>query len=259
MSIFLTADNLTAAKIRHGFFTRLGGVSEGGFASLNIGLGTKDHPENVAENRARIARAMGVAPEHLLTCRQIHSDRVMSVSVPWDLPHRPEADAMVTDVRGLALGVLTADCVPVLFADATAGVIGAAHAGWRGALSALLENTCQAMERLGAQRGRVRAAIGPCIGPESYEVGPDFEPPFIKEDEANKSFFKDSAKAGHKMFDLPAYVFQKLETLGIANISPSPADTCHDEGRFFSYRRSCLMKEAEAGRQLSVIVLPEEG
>src|SRR6478672_8327903 len=187
--------------IRHGFFTRAGGVSDGIYESLNGGVGSEDSPAKVAENRARMAARLGVAPERFLTCYQIHSPVVVA-ETPWPASERPRADALVTRVPGLAIGVSTADCGPVLLADAEARVIGAAHAGWKGALSGVLENTVAAMERLGARRDRIVAVLGPSIGPESYEVGPEFVERFSAADSTNTRYFAASRQAGHAMFDL---------------------------------------------------------
>jgi YfiH family protein len=241
--------------LAHGFFTREGGVSAGLYASLNCGFGSSDAPENVAENRARVAGRLGLAADRLVTCYQVHSPTVVEVEAPWRREENPRADAMVTRQRGLALGILTADCAPVLFADAEAGVIGAAHAGWRGAVSGVVEATLGAMEKLGARRDRVRAAVGPCIAQPSYEVGPEFPSPFVAEDAANGRFFQTAPRAGHFLFDLRGYVCERLRRAGIAAFELSRDDTAADEGRFFSYRRSCLTGEKDYGREISVIAL----
>ena len=246
----LRADNLRG--VRHGFFTRKGGVSEGIYASLNCSL-SRD-TEASAENRRRVAAHFGLEPERLLSCYQIHSPDVVTVTAPWRTEERPKADAMVTAERGIALGILTADCVPLLFADERAGVIGAAHAGWRGAVGGIIENTLLAMEKLGAGRENICAAIGPCIWQNSYEVGPEFPAPFLAENPANEKFFKPALRGNHFLFDLPAYVTAKLKTLGVVSVQPSPADTCADEARFFSYRRNCLNGETTVGGLISVIV-----
>lgn len=252
----IEAKNLAACpKIGHGFFTREGGVSQGIFASLNCGTLTKDDPANIAQNRALVATELGAAPGNLLTCKQVHGNDVLAVEMPWRVEESPEADAMVTKKQGLALGILTADCVPVLFADQTAGVIGAAHAGWRGALGGVIENTLAAMESLGATRGAIRAAIGPCIWQDSYEVDLEFMDRFLDQDELNNRFFFESDKPDYFLFELPGFVRDKLRKLAIEDIALSPVDTCADEARFFSYRRSSLKGEQDGGRQISAIML----
>jgi polyphenol oxidase len=245
------------AGVRHGFFGREGGVSGGLYGSLNCGFGSGDIAENVAENRARVAAALGLGADRLVSCYQVHSPTVVAVDRPWPREENPKADAMVTRQRGLALGILTADCAPVLFADSRAGVIGAAHAGWRGAVSGVVEATLAAMETLGAERSRVRAAIGPCIAQPSYEVGPEFPAPFLAEDAANGRFFLSAPRDGHFLFDLGGYVEEKLRAAGIAAIDRSRADTAREEDRFFSYRRTCLKGEKDYGREISVIALAD--
>lgn len=243
---------LTSARlpVRHGFFGREGGVSTGLYASLNCGLGSKDDPAAVAENRSRVAAALGVDAEHLLTAYQVHSPHCVRVDGPWS-GARPEADALVTTTRGLALGALAADCTPVLFADAEAGVIGAAHAGWKGALAGVLEATVEAMVEAGANRARIVAAIGPCIGPASYEVGPDFRVRFT---DADASFFAPG-RGDRLMFDLPGYCAMRLARAGVLHIDPCSTDTCADEVHYFSNRRAHLRGEPDFGRNLSAIVL----
>ena len=251
---FLQADNLMF--LPHGFFTRQGGVSAGTYESLNTSFSSQDDPAKIAKNRESIEAQLGVQAGHLLSCQQVHSADVVNVTEPWSAAHMPQADALVTKLAGVALGILTADCAPVLLADKDAGVIGAAHAGWRGALGGVIENTLLEMEKLGAQRRNICAAVGPCIGRASYEVEDAFCAPFIAEDRENTAFFKKAEKEKCLMFDLPSYVVQKLKCAGLENISPSPADTCKDEAVFFSYRRSSLAGEKDTGRQLSVIVIP---
>ena len=202
------------AGIRHGFFTRKGGVSQGIYASLNGGIGSRDAAENVAENRARMAAALAVPPHHLLTVYQTHSADVVTAEVPWSPDGRPHADAIVTRTRGLAIGVTTADCGPVLFADPQAGVIGAAHAGWRGAFHGVLEATIAAMELLGAERSRLVVALGPMIRQPNYEVGAEFVARFEAADAYNERFFQPSARAGHALFDLPGYIAARLRGCG---------------------------------------------
>jgi hypothetical protein len=239
--------------IRHAFFTREGGVSTGLYASRNVGLGSADRREDVIRNRALCTADLRA--EALVTVHQIHSPDVAVVSEPWPPERAPRADALVTDRPGLALGVLTADCAPVLFADEKAGVIGAAHAGWKGALTGVLEATVEAMVGLGAEARRIAAAVGPRIGAESYEVGPEFRDRFIAERAANARFFVPSAREGHHLFDLGGYVAARLEALGLVHVELAACDTLTDERRFYSYRRSVLRGEPDYGRQLSAIVL----
>lgn len=258
MAIYETEQNLAVLSgIRHGFFTRNGGVSEGIYASLNVGAGSEDAPEAVAENKRRVAEAVGVTPERLLTLYQIHSDTVLTVDAPWQ-GERPQADGMVTATRGLALGILTADCVPVLFADPIAGVVGACHSGWKGAISHIPQKTVEAMEALGAKRTQIVAAIGPCIHQPSYEVDAGFYQRFLDESPENSRFFAPSAtKAGHWHFDLPGYVQNGLLNCGVAKTNILAKDTCSQENAFFSYRRKTLRGETDYGRQVSVIVLSQ--
>jgi YfiH family protein len=252
----LQADNLACMTgLRHGFFTRQGGVSEGIYDSLNCGFSPQDKPENIIENRRRVAAHIGVAPNCLLSCAQVHSPNVVVAETAWGMDARPSADAMVTKQPGLALGILTADCVPILFADATTSVIGAAHAGWRGALTGVIENTLIAMEKLGARRGRIETALGACVWQKSYEVGPEFPAPFLAENPVHEKFFRPAFRSDHAMFDLPGYVVAKLRGLGVASVEPSPADTLADEERFFSYRRNSLRGDPRTGSLISVIVL----
>jgi len=252
----LTLGALNGLKgIRHGFFTRVGGVSTGLYASLNVGFGSDDSPDAVRENRARAMRALGLAPDRLVTVYQVHSADVAVVDEPWPHAHAPKADALVTRRRGIALGILTADCVPVLFADAEAGVIAAAHAGWKGALGGVLDNTVRAMVDLGARPGRIVAAVGPHIGPGSYEVGPDFPAPFLARDPADTAFFHPSQRAGHHMFDLGGYVEKRLNQAGVDMVRREAWDTLTEPERFFSYRRTTLRGEADYGRELSAIAM----
>jgi YfiH family protein len=241
--------------VRHGFFTREGGVSDGIFASLNCGFGSNDDAAKVRENRRRAMAALGLAADRLAICHQLHSPDVVTVEAPWRHEDRPRGDAMVTRRPGVALGILTADCAPVLFADPEARIIGAAHAGWRGALTGVLEATVTAMEALGAATARIRAGIGPCIAQTSYEVGPEFPAPFLAEDAANARFFRAAPRVGHFHFDLAGYVAHRLERLGLGQIERSGGDTAAEAERFFSYRRSCLRKEPDYGRELSAICL----
>lgn len=241
--------------IRHEFFTREGGVSSGIFASLNCGLGSGDDIDCVHENRARAASRLDVRAPALLSLHQVHGRDVVTVDSPWHEGARPKADAMVTKRSGIALGILTADCAPVLFADDDAGVIGAAHAGWRGLLAGVIEATLQAMVQLGARAERVAARVGPTIGRDSYEVGPEFPAPFLAADPANARFFRPASRPGHHMFDLSAACVARLAAAGVAAATASTADTCRDAAQYFSYRRSVLTGERDYGRGLSAIVL----
>ena len=245
----------TLAAACHAFFTREGGVSEGLFTSLNCGLGSGDDAAKVAENRRRAMAALGLDGDRLVTGYQVHSADVAIIDERWRPEERPRADALVTRREDVALGILTADCVPVLFADAEAGVIGAAHAGWRGALGGVLEATVAAMVSLGTAPQRLRAGIGPAIAQPSYEVGPEFPAPFLAQDEANAGFFRKAPRAGHFLFDLPGYVARRLARLGLGAIEHSGGDTAAEPERFFSYRRSCLRQEPDYGRALSAIRL----
>lgn len=246
----ITADSLL--PLRHGFFTRKGGASSGVFWGLNCGTGSSDQTEIVEINRARVANAMEVPPTHLLGVHQVHSADVVTVTAPHDGPS-PKADAIVTATPGLALSVLAADCQPVLFADPAAGVIGAAHAGWRGALDGVLENTIEAMIALGAQRDRIRAVIGPAISQRAYEVGPEFFEDFLAEDPENGRFF--AGGTGDRLhFDLPAFGLHRLRSAGVT-AEWTRHCTYADPEQFFSYRRATHMKEADYGRLISVIRL----
>jgi YfiH family protein len=252
----IAADVLSEASgICHGFFTRRGGVSEGAYASLNCGLGSGDDPDRVRINRARTMARFGVAGDALATACQVHSDRVAVVDAPWAVDERPRVDGLVTRTRGVALGILTADCTPVLFADAAAGVIGAAHAGWRGARAGILEATVAAMVDLGARKQSMVAGIGPCIRQESYEIGPEFHAQFTADDPEAHRLFRPSSREGHFLFDLPGYVVWRLSGLSIKAFEELPFDTCADAERFFSYRRTTLDGGGDYGRGLSAIIL----
>jgi YfiH family protein len=244
---------LALPGIRHAFFTREGGVSTGLYAGLNGGVGSNDDHAAVLENRARMASAMGVAPDQLIGLYQIHSPDVIVVDGPF--AERPKGDAMVTRVSGLALGVSTADCGPLLFADAEARVVGAAHAGWKGALSGIIEETVAAMERLGARREAITAVLGPTIGQNAYEVGPEFIDRFTEDDDANAVFFKPSAKPGHALFNLPGFIARRAEASGIGRFADLSLCTYADEARFYSYRRATHRGEADYGRLISAIAL----
>jgi hypothetical protein len=245
----------TFQSIRHAFFTREGGVSDGLYTSLNGGIGSRDAPDRVRENRARMALALGVAPAHLVTCYQIHSPDVIVAEIPWTRETAPRADAIVTRVPGLAIGVSTADCGPILFADSQAGVVGAAHAGWKGALTGVLEATVAAMEKLGAQRSRIGAVLGPMIRQPNYEVGAEFVDRFKAADTANDRFFAPASRPGHAMFDLPGYITYRLERAEIQGIEDLGLCTYADPARFFSYRRTTHRAEPDYGRHVNAIAL----
>jgi len=240
--------------LRHAFFTREGGVSDGIYARLNGGLGSHDNPAHVAENRRRMAEHMGVEPSHFLNAHQIHSLDAVVVDGPWQGPARPKADAIVTASAGLAIGVTTADCAPILFVDPKARVIGAAHAGWKGALTGILESTINTMEKLGAERSGMIAVIGPLIRQHSYEVGSEFVERFIEADPENILFFLPGERDGHAMFDLAGFIRMRLENAGVLMVDDLGVDTYSDE-RFFSYRRSVHRKEPDYGRHVHAIAL----
>ena len=243
------------APIRHAFFTRGGGVSQGVYASLNGGVGSDDTPAAVAENRARMAAALGVAPDRLLTPYQVHSPDVAVVEGPWNEQTRPRADAVVTRTPELAIGVSTADCGPLLFADAEAGVIGAAHAGWRGAFSGVIEATLAAMEDLGADREHIAVALGPTIAQANYEVGPEFVERFLNTDSDNARFFAPAARAGHAMFDLPGYIAARARSAGVGTFENLGLCTYAEPDRFYSYRRMTRLGERDYGRHINAISL----
>jgi YfiH family protein len=241
--------------IRHGFFTRAGGVSTGVYTSLNGGVSSNDAPDKVAENRARMADALGVAPDNLLTAYQIHSPDVVVADHPCKKNDRPRADAIVTRAAGLAVGVSTADCGPLLFADAEAGVVGAAHAGWRGAFTGVIEATIAAMERLGAERKHIAAALGPTISQPNYEVGPEFVARFLAADSDNGRFFSPSDKPEHALFALPAYIADRVARAGIEAFEDLGLCTFADADRFYSYRRMTRCGETDYGRHINAITL----
>jgi polyphenol oxidase len=250
----LTAPNLVSiGRIRHGFFTRLGGVSSGIYASLNCGPGSRDAPENVMQNRSRVAELLGTEQSRLLTLFQKHSAEVVVAEKPWKAS--PEADAIVTMKPGLAIGILTADCAPVLFCDGEAGVIGAAHAGWRGALFGIIDATVKAMVRLGARPERIVAAIGPAISQDAYEVGGEFVERFVAKEPESSAFFVADEASGEPHFDLPAYVGERLARAGVGAVTDLGHCTYCEETRLFSYRRSQHHGEDDYGRQISAIVL----
>jgi YfiH family protein len=243
--------------LRHGFFTREGGVSDGIYESLNGGMGSQDDVSHVAENRRRMAAQLGVAPTHLLTAFQIHSPDVAVATEPWDTAARPRVDAIVTRTEGLAIGVTAADCGAILLVDPRARVIGAAHAGWKGALTGVLESAVAAMEQLGAERAGIVAAIGPLIRQHSYEVGAEFVERFTLADAGNARFFAASSRAGHAMFDLAGFIRMRLENAGVLMIDDTGIDTYSDD-RFYSYRRSVHRGEPDYGRHVHAIVLEGE-
>lgn len=257
----ITAAALGPEKsILHGFFGRQGGVSSGLYSSLNCGAGSDDDPGNVAENKSRVLTALGLPQTALRTVYQVHGRTVITVTGAAPPDPRPEADALVTATPGIALGILTADCVPILFADHGAQIIGAAHAGWKGALSGVAEATIDKMVVLGARRGAIAAVLGPSIGAESYEVGADFPAPFLSGDSRSSArsneWFRPSVRPGHHMFDLGGYLEDRLRRAGVGTVERIRVDTCAQEDRFFSYRRSTLRGEPDYGRELSVIALP---
>jgi polyphenol oxidase len=255
MMLQATALAALSDRVRHGFFTRAGGVSDGIYDSLNGGLGSRDDAARVAENRARMAAALGVAPERFVTAYQVHSADVVVAQAPWSRADAPRADAIVTCVPGLAVGVGTADCGPVLFADAQAGVVGAAHAGWKGAVSGVLEATVVAMERLGATRAHIVAALGPTISQPNYEVGAEFVARFVRDDPGNAQFFSAAARDGHALFDLPGYIAAQLAAAGIGGFEDLGLCTYGDAAQFFSYRRATHRAEADYGRHVNAIAL----
>lgn len=240
--------------IRHAFFTREGGVSEGIYQGLNGGLGSSDLPEKVRENRRRMAAHLDIPATNLVSVWQVHSPDVAVVEAPFP-GERPKADAMVTNRSGLALGITTADCGPILFADAEAGVIGGAHAGWKGAFTGVIASTVEAMETLGARRRNIVAVLGPTIGPAAYEVGPEFVARFADENDALLRFFRPSDKPGHALFDLPSFIGLRAEQAGIGRFVNLGLCTYSDEARFYSYRRTTHRQEPDYGRLISAICL----
>jgi YfiH family protein len=251
----LTADNLALPGVRHAFFTRVGGVSSGVYDSLNGGVGSKDDPALVRENRARMARHLGASVGRLLIPYQIHSADALGVAQPWQEEARPRCDGLVTTTPSLALGVTGADCGMLLFADARAGVIAAAHAGWKGALCGMVEATVSAMEDHGARRADIHVALGPAIGLESYEVGEEFVARFVSADPDYARFFTPSERRRHSMFDLPRFIATRVERIGIASFENLNVDTYADEARCFSFRRSVHREQPDYGRLVSAIAL----
>lgn len=241
--------------IRHGFFTRQGGVSGGLYASLNGGMGSQDTLAHVEENRARMAAVLDIAPQALVACWQVHSASAVILTHPWTRAQAPQADGVVTAVTGLGATVTVADCGPVLLADPVARVVGAAHAGWKGALKGILADTIAKMEDLGAQPSRIIAAIGPLIRQESYEVSEDFMAPFLEEDRGHSRFFRTAERAGHAWFDLPGFIALRLRQAGVGQVEDLGLNTYGDETRFFSYRRATHRREADYGRMVAAITL----
>lgn len=241
--------------IRHAFFTRDGGVSNGIYASLNGGVGSNDDASHVTENRARMARHLDVTPDRFLSAYQIHSPQVVVADTPWTNDARPKADAIVTTTPGLAIGVSTADCGPLLFADEKARVIGAAHAGWRGAFSGVIENTIEAMEKLGADRSNIKISLGPLIRQANYEVSQDFVDQFVRENESHSRFFVPADREGHAMFDLPGFIAARIEKSRIGQFQDLDLCTYADPDRFYSYRRSTHLVQPDYGRHINAIVL----
>ncbi len=250
-ALFIPAD----LPMPHGFFTRHGGVSEGPYASLNCSLSGNDIRESILENRARAARALGADPDRLVGLTQVHGPAVVRVLAPWRPGEGPRADAAVTDRPGVALGIVTADCAPVLFADATAGVIGAAHAGWRGAVDGVLEATVAAMVAIGATRAGIAAAVGPCIGQSSYEVAADLRDRVLARDPANARFFIDGAQPDRWQFDLAGYCAARLNDARLGRVSVTGQDTLAESDNFFSHRRRTVAGGGPIGHQISVITL----
>lgn len=253
----LLTDACAGSAIRHGFFTRAGGVSGGLYRGLNVGLGSEDDREHILENRNRVCRAFSAAPDQLATPHQIHSPDVWVVDRSFN-GSRPKADAVVSATPGIVLGVLTADCGPILLADPDAGVIGAAHAGWSGALSGVVENTIDRMVEIGAERARITACLGPSISAANYEVGQEFVARFIAHDPLNEDFFSPSGKTGHSLFDLQTYTLNRLARAGIS-AQVTGHCTYAEEDNFFSYRRATHRNEPDYGRQISAISIVDGG
>ena len=249
----ITSDHLNMPGVTHGFFTRQGGYSSGIFSSLNCGLGSGDDVGLVTKNRAKVADDLGISHSHLVSAYQVHSADVVVVDAPF--VERPKVDGLVTNKRGLALGILTADCGPVLFADHKAGVIGACHAGWKGALTGVTDNTVEAMESLGAARENIVAVLGPTISQKAYEVGPEFPRPFLEQNTSNKIYFIPSVRNDHYMFDLQAYLIDRMMGFGVGQVFNLGLCTYLDSERFFSYRRTTHLHENDYGRLISAIAL----
>lgn len=256
-TVFHQSELLLSPGVSHGFFTRTGGVSKGIYKGLNCGPGSHDNKRDVRENRRRAAAALGFASDRLCTLYQVHSTTVLTVAKPW-MQAPFDADAMVCKTPGILIGILTADCAPVLLSDKEAGIVAAAHAGWKGALNGVLENTLAVMCDLGAKPARIAAAVGPCIGQQSYEVGAEFVAHFFEKDDKSRPFFRGASRAGHSLFHLEGYVLDRLKRAGLQHLEASAMDTAADEPQFFSYRRATLRGEKDYGRQLSAIGLITE-
>lgn len=242
-------------RIAHGFFTRRGGVSEGIYGSLNCGLGSKDDRRAIHQNRRLVAEHLGVDADHLLTCHQHHSADAIVVTEPWTFDTMPKADGLVTATPGIAVAALAADCAPVLFAEPQARVVAAAHAGWKGALGGVLEQTVATMEQLGARRNRIQAVLGPCIGPQAYEVGPEFEATFLARSNTYAQYFRRPTPDARPYFDLLGFVMARLGALGLGAVENQSLCTYTYPDDFFSYRRTTHRRETDYGRQISAIVL----
>ena len=256
MEIMHTSTTLSGIDgITHGFFSRQGGQSEGLYQSLNCGPGSSDDPDAVASNRCVVAQELGVMQENLLSLYQIHSPKVVVVDKPWAREDAPQADAMVSTRPGIALGILTADCAPVLFSNSTGTVVGAAHAGWKGAVGGVVEATIAAMVELGAEKNDIYGVVGPCIRPESYEVGADMYQQITAMNPLNAQFFDPGKRDGHYQFDLPSYVLIRLANSGIGMVEDTPGDTYTDEDKYFSYRRATHRNEPDYGRQISAVAI----
>jgi polyphenol oxidase len=251
----IESEHLRASGTTHGFFTRGGGHSTGIFASLNCGYGSGDDPDLVKMNRDVVARALGLTEGNVVSAHQVHSADVVEVTDVWPLEGRPKVDGLVSRTKGIGIGVLTADCGPVLFSDPDAGVIGCCHAGWKGALGGVTDATVDAMVKLGAARDKIVAVLGPTISQAAYEVGPEFPKPFLEQSSAHGIFFIPSTKAGHFMFDLPAYLRQRMKALGLKEVHDLALCTYTDEARFYSYRRATHRGETDYGRLISAIAL----
>lgn len=252
---YLTHPTFMSDTSSYGFFTKEGGVSHGYFESLNCGIGSGDLLDHVYENHRRIAAEFSLPETHLLFCKQIHSNKVITVTEAWQRHMRPEGDAMITKQKNIALAVTTADCAPVLFYEPDMQIIGAAHCGWKGAIGGILEETIAAIEHMGGTREHIQTCIGPCIQQSSYEVGPKFPEPFLAQDATNASVFKTAPRGGHFLFNLPGYIAKRLALSGITYNHSIALDTVSNEKRFFSYRRKTLRDELQNGVQMSVIAL----
>lgn len=251
---FFAASNLEAGGLRHGFFMRTGGVSEGLYASLNCGRGSNDERDRIEENRARVAARLGTSPASMIGPHQIHSPKTVIATAAWKPGEAPEADGIVTNVPGLAIGVLTADCAPILMADREAGIVAAVHAGWKGAQAGVIESAIEAMESLGARPERLSAAIGPAISQAAYEVSVEFQAVFLSAGESNAQYFTQR-EGGRPHFDLPGYINGRLRSKGVANIQDIGTCTYANELILFSYRRTTHRAEPDYGRQISAILL----